>query len=99
MPRRRQPQEIWRHTRERIWLRDGGQCFRCKQVGILKIWALNECHIDHIISGKRGTNADSNLRLLCVQHHILRLDLRHRGMIGGALKQGLIPPHWRELLW
>jgi hypothetical protein len=30
---------------------------------------------------------------------VLRADLRHRGMIAKALKDGIIPPKWRELVW
>jgi 5-methylcytosine-specific restriction endonuclease McrA len=56
-------------------------------------------HIDHIISGKGGSNADSNLRVLCRRCHVLRADRRHRGMIAPALRAGIIPPNWRELVW
>jgi 5-methylcytosine-specific restriction enzyme A len=94
MPKRRQPKEIWQITRERIWRRDGGRCVRCGAAV-----ALNECHIDHIKSGKRATNADSNLRTLCRRCHVLRADFRHRGMTAKALKDGIIPPNWRELVW
>jgi 5-methylcytosine-specific restriction enzyme A len=61
--------------------------------------SLEECHIDHIRSGKLAGNEDSNLRTLCRYHHVLRRDLRHRGMIAGALKAGIIPPDWRGLTW
>jgi len=55
--------------------------------------------IDHIISGKHGTNDDGNLRVLCRRCHILRADRRHRGMIAAALRDGIIPPTWRALVW
>jgi hypothetical protein len=32
-------------------------------------------------------------------HHVLRADHRHRGMVANALKLGIIPPNWRELVW
>src|SRR4051812_40749594 len=96
MPRRRQPIEVWRVTRERIWRRDGGLCQY--PMGKHPV-SLKECHIDHIRSGKLGTNADSNLRVLCRMHHVLRADHRHRGMVANALKLGIIPPNWRELVW
>jgi 5-methylcytosine-specific restriction protein A len=99
MPRRRQPFEISRATHQRIWWRDGAQCVRCNVEAIPNVWPSNRVHTDHIVSGRLGSNADSNLRTLCQYHHVLRLDPRHRGMIAGALRQGLIPPHWRELLW
>lgn len=100
MPRHRQPREQWLTlTRPRIWKRDRGQCFRCLQLGIAHVLPLERCHIDHTQSGKLGSNRDDNLRVLCLMHHALRLDQRHRGMIGGALRSGLIPPNWREHLW
>lgn len=94
MPKSRQPKEIWSVTRKRIWLRDKKQCIRCNQLLL-----LNECHIDHIISGKHGTNEDSNLRTLCVKCHVLRSDLRHNGMRGNAIAKGIIPPNWRQFVW
>lgn len=96
MPRKRQPREIWRETRKRIYERDKGLCqYPHGKHPVL----LRECHIDHIRSGKLGTNADSNLRVLCRMHHTLRADFRHRGMIANALKLGIIPPNWRGLVW
>ena len=100
MPFRRQPRDIWlKITKPRIYTRDRGQCVRCVQLGIAHVLKLETCHLDHIQSGKRGTNADSNLRILCPMHHVLRLDMRHRGMIGAALAKGLIPIDWRPHLW
>lgn len=60
---------------------------------------LNVAHIDHIRSGRTGTNHDTNLRTLCRRCHTLRADPRHRGMIASALRRGIIPPNWRELVW
>lgn len=94
MPKSRQPRELWQITRKRIYERDGRCCVRCKCFVELK-----NCHIDHIISGKFGTNQDSNLRTLCRRCHVLRADLRHQGMISNALKDGVIPSNWRELVW
>ena len=96
MPKHRQPFSIWRKTRERIWQRDSGMCQY--PYGKHPV-SLEECHIDHIQSGKLGTNADDNLRVLCRYHHVLRADHRHQGMIGQALEDGIIPPSWRELVW
>lgn len=96
MPKRRQPKEIWLETRERIYKRDGGLCQYPEGKHPVP---LDECHIDHIRSGKLGSNADSNLRVLCRMHHVLRADHRHRGMVATALKMGIIPPNWRELVW
>ena len=100
MPRQRPPKEIWKQTRRRIWLRDKGRCQGpyCQDKDL---WTLlpSEAHIDHIHSGKLGSNSDDNLRLLCRRSQVLRLDQRHRGMIAQALTEGLIPPNWREMLW
>lgn len=60
---------------------------------------MEECHIDHIVSGKRGTNKLSNLRTLCRRCHTPRSCHRHQGMIAKAMADGVIPPHWRELVW
>lgn len=95
MPKRRPPKEVWSQLREIVWNRDGGQCVRCRA----PVAYPDGFHADHIISGKRGTNALSNLRTLCRRCHVLRADFRHRGMIAAALKDGIIPPNWRELVW
>lgn len=94
MPRHRPPREVWDELRRIVWERDNRQCVRCHRP--LK---LTECHIDHIKSGKNASNELSNLRTLCRRCHVLRADFRHRGMIAKALKDGLIPPNWRELVW
>ena len=94
MPKKRQPHEIWASVRERIWTRDGRRCVHCG----LSV-SLRDCHIDHIQSGKRGGNHSRNLRTLCEKCHVLRADSRHRGMIASALRRGIVPPNWRELVW
>lgn len=94
MPRKRPPRPIWDELRKIVWSRDKGTCVHCKkEIGI------NEAHIDHIISGKLGTNKIKNLRTLCRRCHVLRADKRHRGMIGKALKDGIITSDWREEVW
>jgi 5-methylcytosine-specific restriction endonuclease McrA len=100
MPRKRQPRDIWQQTRERIWLRDEGRCQGpyCQEQPPWSL-PLERAHIDHIQSGKLGSNADSNLRVLCRRCHVLRADHRHRGMIASALRDGIIPPDWRGLVW
>jgi 5-methylcytosine-specific restriction endonuclease McrA len=101
MPRKRLPRELWYgkgQKRERVWRRDGGRCQGpyCKEAPPL---ALTECHVDHIVSGKRGTNEMSNLRILCRRCHVLRSCHRHQGMIAKALADGIIPFNWREYVW
>lgn len=91
---KRQPKAIWERTRRRIWERDRGCCQHCGESV-----ALDSCHIDHIHSGRLASNADSNLRVLCRRCHVLRMDFRHRGMIGAALNANVIPANWRELVW
>jgi len=100
MPRRRPPRDIWRETRERIWRRDQGHCQGpyCRNKPAWSL-PLRQAHIDHIRSGKLGSNADSNLRTLCRRCHVLRADRRHRGLTAKALADGIIPPNWRELVW
>ena len=94
MPRRRQAKEIWCGTRRRVLERDGYECVRCHlPVG------ERTAHIDHIKSGKLSTNEMSNLRALCRRCHCLRADGKHRGMTAKALRDGLIPANWRELVW
>lgn len=94
MPKSRQPKEVWRETRRKVWGRDGRRCVRC-----LMPQRLDECHIDHIKSGKNAGNEMPNLRTLCRYCHVLRADIRHRGMIGKALQDGTIPADWRGLVW
>jgi 5-methylcytosine-specific restriction enzyme A len=94
MPKRRPPKETWQIQREQVWNRDGRKCVRCGTPQ-----ELNECHIDHIHSGKLANNSNKNLRTLCRRCHVLRADPRHRGMIASALRDGIIPPNWRQLVW
>ncbi len=94
MPKHRLDKELWDILRRKVWERDGGQCVHCDTPVSLEV-----CHIDHIQSGKHGSNCIANLRTLCRRCHVLRLDRRHRGMIANALKAGIIPPDWRELVW
>ena len=94
MPKKRQPREIWRETRLKILERDNYCCIRC-MIAV----TVETAHIDHIQSGKLGSNHTSNLRTLCRRCHVLRADSRHRGMTAQALKEGIIPVNWRELVW
>lgn len=94
MPKKRLSDELWSQQRERVFERDGGICAHCGANV-----TLETCHIDHIRSGKLAGNELSNLRVLCRRCHVLRTDFRHRGMIANALRDGIIPPNWRELVW
>lgn len=96
MPRKRLPRELWRALRRQVWARDGGLCQY--PYGKHPV-ALAAAHIDHIVSGKLGSNDLTNLRTLCRYHHVLRADHRHQGMITQALIAGVIPTNWRELVW
>jgi 5-methylcytosine-specific restriction endonuclease McrA len=53
MPRKRQDRELWQKTRRRVWERDGGMCQY--PYGKHPV-SLDQAHIDHIRSGKLGTN-------------------------------------------
>lgn len=94
MPKKRQPCEIWQQTRLKILMRDKYQCKRC-----LTSVSERTAHIDHIRSGKLGTNHNNNLRTLCRRCHVLRADPRHRGMISSALRDGIIDYNWRSEVW
>lgn len=95
MPKKRPPREVWEsYHRPIAFKRDGGKCVRCSVV-----LTLETAHIDHIVSGKRGTNKLSNLRTLCRRCHVLRACHRHQGMIAKAIADGIIPPDWRPLVW
>lgn len=95
MPKSRPPKDVWRkNIRPMVWYRDGQRCTHCSTPV-----ALNRCHIDHSQSGMLGSNSLSNLRTLCRKCHSLRSDLRHDGMRGNALKQGIIRPGWRNESW
>jgi 5-methylcytosine-specific restriction enzyme A len=96
MPHSTQPRIIWQETRRRIWERDQGMCQY--PYGKHPV-ALEEAHIDHIRSGLLGTNDPANLRTLCPYHHALRADSRHRGLTAWALRKGILPANWRELIW
>jgi 5-methylcytosine-specific restriction endonuclease McrA len=94
MPKHRQPREIWQETRVTVLKHDGFSCVHCGAVV-----SVETAHIDHIKSGKNYGNELSNLRTLCRHCHVLRADNRHRGMIASALRDGIIPANWRELVW
>jgi 5-methylcytosine-specific restriction endonuclease McrA len=98
----RQPTDIWHHrTRPRIWERDQGRC-QGPYCHAQPPWslALAAAHVDHIRPLARGgSNADDNLRVLCRRCHVLRADHAHQGMIPAALRDGIIPPDWRGLVW
>lgn len=100
MPKKRPPKEVWGQIRETIWRRDKGRCQGpyCREQPEWSL-PLERCQIDHIKSGKLADNSLKNLRTLCRRCHVLRLDHRHRGMIAAALRDGLIPANWRELVW
>lgn len=94
MPKKRQPQGIWQETRRRVLERDGYRCVRC----MVEV-AVETGHIDHIQSGKLGSNHIRNLRTLCRRCHVLRADPRHRGMVAPALRDGVIDHTWRSHVW
>jgi 5-methylcytosine-specific restriction protein A len=94
MPRKRQPNEIWKLTRLKILERDDYKCVRC---GLALTVAT--AHIDHIQSGKLGTNELTNLRTLCRICHATRADHRHQGLTAKLVRSGELPPNWRELVW
>ncbi len=94
MPTTRPPRELWRALRRIVWHRDGRRCTRCR-CSVTSIGA----HIDNVLSGRLGRNRVKDLRTLCRRCHVLRADPRHRGLIGGALRDGIDPSDLGALTW
>ena len=86
----------WHPLRKQVYERDEGICqypYGKHEVG------YEEFHCDHIVPLSRGgNNKIDNLRVLCAMHHVLREDA-HQQMIAWALKNEIIPPDWRSLVW
>lgn len=96
---RRPPQEVWQLLRAEVWARDGGCCQGPYCVGKPPI-PLEAAHIDHILPRtKGGSHYPDNLRVLCRRCHVLRAGHEHQGMRAAALRDGIIPPDWRPLVW
>jgi len=98
---RRQPVSLWQQTRTRIWQRDQGRCQGpyCRDCPP-HFLTLKDAQIDHILElSKGGSDADANLRTLCRRCHCLRASIAHQGMIASALRDAIIPPNWRLLVW
>ncbi|NER00527.1 MAG: HNH endonuclease [Cyanothece sp. SIO2G6] len=92
---------IWQATRRRIWEQDQQRCQGpyCRYQPPHSL-SLSNAHIDHIVELSRGgSNDDRNLRTLCRRCHCLRANHTHQGMIGVALREGIIPINWREYVW
>jgi 5-methylcytosine-specific restriction enzyme A len=101
MTRRQQrpSRAIWQALRQQVWERDGGRCQGpyCRDAPSI---TLEAAHIDHIMPlSQGGTNDLANLRTLCRRCHVLRADQTHQGMIAAALRDDIIPPDWRALVW
>jgi 5-methylcytosine-specific restriction protein A len=99
MRTRRPSRELWRTIRRQVWERDGGRCRGpyCRDAPPI---SLEAAQIDHRVPlSHGGTNELDNLRTLCRRCHVLRADHTHQGMIAQALRDGIIPPNWRALVW
>lgn len=57
----------WRRTRLAVIARDGSQCQFCG-----RIVSGRDAQVDHILEKPYGTDALTNLRLLCLQCHARR---------------------------
>lgn len=93
--------DTWAGTRRRIWQRDQQRCQGpyCTDKPPRSL-PLEQAHIDHILElSKGGDNSDANLRTLCRRCHCLRANITHQGMIAAALREGIIPPNWRQYVW
>jgi 5-methylcytosine-specific restriction endonuclease McrA len=96
---RRISRELWTQIRATVWARDRACCCGpyCIDAPPLR---LEVAHIDHIVPlAKGGTNHLDNLRTLCRRCHVLRAGHEHQGLIAAALRDGVIPPDWRPLVW
>ncbi|MGL4622338.1 MAG: HNH endonuclease [Chroococcidiopsis sp.] len=103
---KRQEQELWSISRERIWQRDRGICQSPedkppKQNNLCqRLISLEDCHIDHIRPlSSGGSNHARNLRTLCPICHGLRLDEKHRSLTNELIKTGRLPIKWKHLTW
>jgi 5-methylcytosine-specific restriction enzyme A len=97
--KRRPPRGVWNQIRQQVWERDGGYCQGpyCRDAAPIP---LEQAHIDHHVPvSAGGSHALPNLRVLCRRCHALRADRAHAGMIARALRDGIIPPNWRPLVW
>jgi 5-methylcytosine-specific restriction endonuclease McrA len=96
---RRPPQAVWQLLRAEVWARDSESCCGPYCVDAPSL-PLKVVHIDHIVPlSKGGSNHIDNLRVLCRRCHVLRAGHEHQGMIAAALRDGVIPPDWRPLVW
>lgn len=65
-PHRRGYTAKWQKIRQRVFIRDQGQCRNCRRV----LGKPGEAHADHIQpKAAGGTDAMSNLQLLCDRCH------------------------------
>ena len=103
---KRQPDEQWRRTRQRIFKRDEGLCqspenSAPKKAGVCqRETEINVCHIDHIRPiSSGGSNHHTNLRILCPVCHALREDMKHKGLRDKMVKNGLLPNNYKVLIW
>lgn len=96
---RRMSWELWAQIRAAVWTRDEGYCGGPYCVDAPPL-PLEVVHVDHIVPlSKGGSNDLDNLRTLCRRCHVLRAGHEHHGMIAAALRDGIIPPDWRPLVW
>lgn len=93
---RRPESRVTQATKERLLERDGWKCVRCGMV-----LGKSTVRIDHIKTGYGwdGSSGDSNRRCLCRRCFALRAESRRNSEIGRCLRDGLIPPDWRPLVW
>lgn len=103
---KRQPLEIWKHTRAAVYKQSGGLCespenASPKKAGVcMREVDYDKAHIDHIRPlSSGGNNHISNLRTLCPVCHALREDRKHKAMQDRMNKNGLLPDNYKSLIW
>jgi 5-methylcytosine-specific restriction enzyme A len=93
----RRPPSVKNPLERLVWERAAGQCLFPPGPHPIPVDA---CHIDHIVPLTRGgTHTLDNLRVLCRRHYVLRSTHVTEHRIVAALRDGVIPSNWRELVW
>jgi 5-methylcytosine-specific restriction enzyme A len=82
------------HVHRRVWERAGGRCTHCGAAIPRGQPYTDLATLD--LAGRYRYTVDQ-LRLLCRRCQVLRGN--KPGMVATALRDGIIPPNWRELVW
>jgi len=92
MRNRQPPSAVWTDRGRTAWERDGRQCVRCEA-----FLSFKDSRTDRV--DPSGSYGLGNLRTLCRRCYTLRVANVGKGLAAGALRDGIIPPDWRGLVW